>query len=236
MLRTLDERQSSILEATVREYIQSAEPVGSVVLAERYGIEASPATIRNDMVDLEQAGFLSQPHTSAGRVPTEQAYRYYIEHFLRERTVPRREATELNSALRPSGESRQRLKLTAKLVASFSDESVFVAFGPHDVYYTGIANLLNQPEFTNYQQLYSMGMVIDQLDEALARIHGSVADRVQVLVGDETHLSNLCSVIVTRWRASDIGEGVFGLLGPTRMDYDTNVARVKYVHEHLSVE
>jgi heat-inducible transcriptional repressor len=77
----LDTRTRDVLVALIREYIDSAEPVGSRVLAKRHFPSLSPATIRNVMSDLEELGYLAQPHTSAGRVPTDKAYRYYVESF-----------------------------------------------------------------------------------------------------------------------------------------------------------
>ena len=77
----MDTRQRDVLIAVIREYIDSAEPVGSRVLAKRHFPHLSPATIRNAMADLEDLGYLAQPHTSAGRVPTDKAYRYYVESF-----------------------------------------------------------------------------------------------------------------------------------------------------------
>jgi len=77
----MDTRQRDVLIAVVREYIDSAEPVGSRVLSKRHFPKLSPATIRNVMADLEEMGYLAQPHTSAGRVPTDKAYRFYVESF-----------------------------------------------------------------------------------------------------------------------------------------------------------
>jgi heat-inducible transcriptional repressor len=77
----MDARHREVLVALIREYIDSAEPVGSRVLAKRYFKNLSPATIRNAMADLEDMGYLAQPHTSAGRVPTDKAYRFYVESF-----------------------------------------------------------------------------------------------------------------------------------------------------------
>jgi heat-inducible transcriptional repressor len=77
----MDQRHREVLIALIREYIDSAEPVGSRVLAKRYFKSLSPATIRNAMADLEDMGYLAQPHTSAGRVPTDKAYRFYVESF-----------------------------------------------------------------------------------------------------------------------------------------------------------
>ncbi|MBI3635191.1 MAG: heat-inducible transcriptional repressor HrcA, partial [Candidatus Rokubacteria bacterium] len=77
----MDARHRDILIALIREYVDSAEPVGSRLLAKRHFKALSPATIRNVMADLEEMGYLAQPHTSAGRVPTDKAYRFYVESF-----------------------------------------------------------------------------------------------------------------------------------------------------------
>ena len=75
----LDQRKASILRAVVEEYIDSAQPVGSGHVASAPGVEVSPATVRNEMALLEQEGYLVQPHTSAGRIPTDKGYRYFVD-------------------------------------------------------------------------------------------------------------------------------------------------------------
>ena len=84
----LNERDRRILEAVIQDYIRTAEPVGSRTLSKRYGLELSPATIRNVMADLDELGFLFQPHTSAGRIPTQQALRYYVDSILEIKDLP----------------------------------------------------------------------------------------------------------------------------------------------------
>lgn len=227
----LDKRQSSVLEAIIREYVHTAEPVGSSAVAERYNIAASSATIRNDMADLENGGFIRQPHISAGRVPTERAYQYYVDNFLREVDVPRQEEKALRQVWALREQARDILKFTAKIVASFSTESVFFAFGKHDVYYTGLANLFSQPEFIDHEQVYGVSAMIDRLDEAVAGVYDSVPDNVHVFIGKKHNFGSQCSAIVTRYRTGEDGVGIFGLLGPTRMDYDLNIARIKYVRD-----
>ena len=83
----LSPRQQLILGLVIREYVGAAQPVGSKTI-QNYGLGVSSATIRNEMVVLEEHGFLSQPHTSAGRVPTEQGYRYFVERLMRESQLP----------------------------------------------------------------------------------------------------------------------------------------------------
>ena len=233
MAIALGERQEHVLDAIVREYIRTAEPVGSVAVVEKYRIDASPATIRNDMAELESLGFIRQPHTSAGRVPTEAAYRYYVKHFIREKPVPRREAEELRAVWALHEAWRDLAKLTAKATAAFTTESVFMAFGRNDVYYTGLSNLFAQPEFAETERVVSMSVVIDQLDDVVAGVFEAARENVDVLVGAENPFGSTTSVIVTRCDLGNSEHILFGLLGPTRMDYDLNVARVKYVREGL---
>ena len=79
----IDERSKSILLAIIDKYIESAEPVGSKIIAKFHPEHLSSSTIRNAMAELENNGFLSQPHTSAGRIPTDKGYRFYVDHLLR---------------------------------------------------------------------------------------------------------------------------------------------------------
>ena len=79
----LSERESLILQAVVQGYITTADPVGSRTIVKRFGLDLSPATVRNVMADLEEDGYLQQLHTSSGRVPTDQGYRYYVNHLMR---------------------------------------------------------------------------------------------------------------------------------------------------------
>jgi heat-inducible transcriptional repressor len=79
---SLDERQKLILALVIRDYIDNAQPVGSKTLVDKYGLNFSPATVRNEMVALTEAGYLYQPHTSAGRVPTEEGYRYFVRQLM----------------------------------------------------------------------------------------------------------------------------------------------------------
>src|SRR3954452_18267787 len=97
-------RSRRILYAAVTEYIATGEPVGSRKLARRYGLDISPATIRNELADLEESGFLAQPHTSAGRVPTDKGFRAFVDALVRVREVqPQDKAAVLSklSSLNP---------------------------------------------------------------------------------------------------------------------------------------
>ena len=96
----LSERKQKILRAVVEEYIASAEPVGSKTVLRRSGLACSPATVRSELADLDREGYLEQPHTSAGRVPTAKGYRLYVNELMRERELTHEETEAITSKLR----------------------------------------------------------------------------------------------------------------------------------------
>ncbi len=216
--------------AVVRAYVEGAEPVGSHTIVNDFSLEVSPATVRNDMAALEEAGYLISPHTSAGRIPTEKAYQHYVRHFMKPYTLPKKEQQEIRHIL-AAVIAEQSLRLAAKAIAEFSEESVFLAFGKNDVYYTGLANLLAQPEFRAHEQLANMGDMFDHFDEIIGRVFDDIPQDTAVLVGHDNPFGKECSVIVTRYDNEQFGPGLFGILGPMRMDYDANVARVRFVND-----
>jgi heat-inducible transcriptional repressor len=93
----LGDRNRRILEAIIEEYIDSAEPVGSRTVARRHPLGLSPASVRNVMADLEEMGYLHSPHTSAGRVPTDKGYRFYVDSLLQVRQLTSDEKLRLDS-------------------------------------------------------------------------------------------------------------------------------------------
>jgi heat-inducible transcriptional repressor len=120
----MDARHREVLIAVIREYVDSAEPVGSRALTKRYFPSLSPATIRNVMSDLEELGYLAQPHTSAGRIPTDKAYRFYVESFpppgappTRSETLPTRQAGIDGFMERASAHLSSATRLTGLLLA-----------------------------------------------------------------------------------------------------------------------
>ncbi len=95
----LTERERSVLDAVIRTYVETAEPAGSRTVAKRHRLGVSPATVRNTMADLEEKGFLFHPHTSAGRIPTDQAYRYYVDTLMRPRQLTQAQRAKLRQEL-----------------------------------------------------------------------------------------------------------------------------------------
>ncbi|MDD2335737.1 MAG: heat-inducible transcriptional repressor HrcA [Geobacteraceae bacterium] len=118
----LSERSRQILEAVIDDYIRTAEPVGSRTVTRRHGFALSPATVRNVMSDLEEMGFLSSPHTSAGRVPTDKAFRFYVDSLLQVRAITENQQEEIRRQYRvPGRDVGEILKETSRILSSISN-------------------------------------------------------------------------------------------------------------------
>jgi heat-inducible transcriptional repressor len=124
---SLDDRKGRLLRAVVREFIQTAEPVGSKALAERYALGISSATIRNELAALEEQGFLSHPHTSAGRVPTDQGYRYYVDSISGVGELARTQQDAVMRYLEGAAGLEETLQRTSLLLASLTHYTAMVA-------------------------------------------------------------------------------------------------------------
>ena len=127
----LDERKAAILQAVVEEYIQTAQPVGSGHVADARGVDVSPATVRNEMAQLETEGYLSQPHTSAGRVPTQQGYRFFVDHLRDPLRLAAPSAHQVRAFFeRAHGEVEEMLGATGRLLSNLTDLASVVVSQP----------------------------------------------------------------------------------------------------------
>ncbi len=131
-MEVLDSRKEKILKAIVQEYILTAEPIGSRTLARRYNLGVSPATIRNEMADLEEMGLLKQPHTSAGRVPTDQGYRVYVDSLMERVSLSDREIDEIKRrySLSKKNEIQELIEETSDLLSAQTRHTSLV-MGPN---------------------------------------------------------------------------------------------------------
>lgn len=215
----LTERQNNILRIIVEMYIATAQPVGSKQITDVKGLACSSATIRNEMSQLEDWGYIFQPHTSAGRVPTPNGYRYYVENFVKKSnaSLAKKELASIIVAAREVADVALKIKVAAKAMASLANNAVFIGQDQNETYYTGLTYLFNQPEFSNNQLVVSMGQLIDNLDKVVNDLQESI-NQTTVLIGSEVPISDECSMVV-----APLKKGVVGILGPTRMDYSKSM-------------
>ena len=225
----MDERQARLLAEIINEYVKTASPVGSKLLAGRLSFHVSPATIRNEMAELEDQGYIIQPHTSAGRVPTTKAYRHLIAQLStsgRLSPAVKKILDELRATL-VAEEVCEATKILAKRVAELSGNAVIVAFSPDDIYYTGLSHLFSQPEFRERESLVDLGLVIDHLDQTIGQIFDQV-NEVAVMLGNDNPFGADCAVVFGKCLVNN-SDSLLGILGPARMDYEKALGLIDFL-------
>jgi transcriptional regulator of heat shock response len=217
-----------LLETIIKEYIKTATPVSSGGLVEKYKLEISPATVRNEMMELEEEGYIYQPHTSAGRVPTEAAYELIIADWRTDNKKKNLRETEEKLLGQLFKREEAAYKQTAKAIAELASSAVFWAFHKNDLYYTGLANLFSQPEFKQVNAVCDMSGIIDRLEEIIDDIFEGLEEGEQVLIGEKNPFGNFLSTVLVKYKHNG-QSGLFGIIGPMRMDYHRNLALVEFI-------
>jgi heat-inducible transcriptional repressor len=217
----MTDRQSKILSAVVEQYAEVAAPVGSVLLANLFGV--SSATIRAEMVRLEEMGYLEQPHTSAGRVPTDKGYRFYVNQVTDSTpemavSIFDRSIRALDIRLRCAGEATRVIKSAVDSLVEITRNLAIGTIGDQ-LYMSGISNLFSQPEFNNGEAVYEVAKLLDNLEPWLHEAQPN--EPLSVYIGQENPVgkSSGCSLIVSRFRSPYSDRSYIGVVGPTRQSY-----------------
>lgn len=229
----LNDRQLQILGAIIQEYVATAEPVASKVIVDKYGFDISPATVRNDMVFLEEAGLLRQPHTSAGRVPTEDGYRLFLERFVRSKDTGR-VSQPLRKALEGHTEPQDQMRRLAKSLSELTGQAALMAVDSTWNYYTGLSQLMENPEFANVAVLKEFSKAVDRMDEVMVDVFADTSKEMNVWLGDENPFGHDLATLLVRYRLPGGQIGIIGLIGPQRMDYERNMQLLEQAKELLN--
>lgn len=228
----LTERQIKILKAIVEEYMETAQPVGSENLEKKYELGVSPATIRNEMVKLTEAGYLRQPHTSAGRIPTKQAFKLYVDQLMQEKELSVAEEVAAKEKIWDSRFDFDRLMHEAvKALAQQSRALALAQVEEGEVYHAGYANILELPEFYDIDVTRTVLSILDEAEEVrklFSRCFGE--GPVHLLLGDELGYEFLepCGMVFTTFDAGPKKRGSLGIIGPNRLDYPRIIPLVRY--------
>lgn len=235
----LSDRRQKILAALIEEYVARALPVGSRTLAEHYGFDVSPATIRNDLSALEDDGLISQPHTSAGRIPTDTGYRAFVDSLVSSGAIDQDEETlkSLNQLRQTAKELDDLLDTTSQMLARFTDcLSIVAPSQQNQLKQIGITSLMRQPEFEHSASLMPIMQILEDSTTLFHVLDTTVHDSAdpQVKIGKENEDADLSgvSVIACRYGLGDDG-GIVAIIGPTRMNYTRAIAAVRLASRTL---
>lgn len=208
----LTERQAEILTSIVDEYIQSAFPVSSGAIFDTGKFDVSCPTIRNEMSYLTEEGYLRQPHTSAGRVPTEQGYRFFVDMLLERRQAENQQRQKVCM--------KKEINSFAREVAANSNDLVLFLDQNGELRYEGLKKVLSKPEFEDKEAVISLIDELDNLEVSFNKTIAELENEMEVFVGSENpFFKNVeYSLMVSR-----LSDGFIGIVGPMRMHYERNM-------------
>ena len=229
----LSDRQQRILQALVEQYAEVASPVGSSLLAKVFNV--SSATIRSEMAELEKNGFITQPHASAGRIPTDKGYRYYVNNIAEsapETPAERRVEKALATRVAEGGEGERVIKNAVDTLVELTHNLGIATIGDQ-LYMSGLSNLFGQPEFINSGQVREVARLLDNLEPWL--YEAAPNEPLSVYIGQENPIGRSagCSLIVSRFRSKFSDRSYIGVLGPTRQSYRDVMNLVRRTGEAL---
>ena len=230
----MSERQRQILFAIVEQYAEVASPVGSNLLAKAFNV--SSATIRTEMAELERLGYITQPHTSAGRIPTDKGYRAYVNGLTEERQMSSpaegRSERALAARVTSAGVPERAIRNAVDTLVELTHNLGIATIGPQ-LYMSGLSNLFGQPEFINGLQVRQVAQLLDNLEPWLRE--AALNQPLSVYIGAENPIGRSagCSLIISRFRAPLNDHSYIGVLGPTRQSYRDVMTWVRRAGEEL---
>ena len=235
----MTERQAKILYAIVEQYAEVAVPVGSVLLAKTFGV--SSATVRSEMARLEEMGYIAQPYTSAGRIPTDKGYRMYVNTVteqaeLTPQSVPSdkvdRNARAIDIRVRNAGKAVQTIKTAVDSLVDITHNLSIATIGDQ-LYMSGISHLFSQPEFADGTAVQEVATLIDNLEPWLQE--ASPNEPLSVYIGAENPIGKAsgCSLIISKFRSPYSDRSYIGVVGPTRQSYKQVMGLVRHAGQLL---
>ncbi len=217
----MTERQRLILAAIIEQHAEIAAPVGSVMLAKLFGV--SSATIRSEMAKLEEMGFIEQPHTSAGRIPTDAGYRFYVnslnEAQANQPQLLDRSARAIEARVSTHGDRADRAIRSAVDSLVELTQNLGIATIGDELYLSGMGNLFSQPEFMQGEHAQQVARLLDNLEPWLRE--AAPNEPLNVYIGSENPIgkSSGATLIISRFRSPYSDNSYIGVIGPTRQSY-----------------
>lgn len=225
-------RQQGILKAIVEQYAEVASPVGSNLLAKLFNV--SSATVRSEMAELERLGYIAQPHTSAGRVPTDSGYRFYVNNLVDddEKKPQTRAERALASRVSHAGLPERTIKNAVDTLVELTHNLGIGTIGDQ-LYMSGLSNLFGQPEFMHPGQVQEVARLLDNLEPWLHE--AAPNEPLSVFIGRENPIGRGagCSLIISKFRSPYSDRSYVGVLGPTRQSYQNVMKLVQYAGRSL---
>jgi heat-inducible transcriptional repressor len=234
-------RQEALLASIINEYVQTAEPLSSKLLEKMGFFGLSSATIRGEMCELENLGYLAQLHTSSGRIPTDMAYRLFVDNMIGQESyeVPSDCKKRINKVLLTlSGDPREINKTVAQLLSELTDNLVIAGVPEQDDFFkVGLSSLFEMPEFREFDKVFKLTSFFDEFESLFSGIEKEFfGDDFKIFIGNENPVKNIRdeTVMFAKYTLPGNYACSLTLIGPTRMDYGKNIGLIKYTTDELN--
>ncbi|MGB9707469.1 MAG: DeoR family transcriptional regulator [Microgenomates group bacterium] len=232
-MEELTARQIEILKAIIKEYTDTGEPVGSDVLEKKYKLGVSPATIRNEMVELAKKGYIKKTHFSSGRIPSAKGFRFYIQNLMKQKELSSLDEVSYKNSIWDERSDIHRLLSQATRVLAKKTGLLSVSTTTQgDLFYSGTANLLSLPEFLD---LSFSRIFFNRLDEVtywerILNEFNRLEEEILYYLGEEDFSDpqfEKCGGVFGEFEGEKI-RGIIGVVGPKRMYYDLIIPQIRY--------
>jgi len=234
-------RKDRILAIVIGRYIKTVLPVGSQYITEEYDLDVSPATVRNILADLEEEGYLTHPHTSAGRMPTQQGYRYYVDHLMNEIQLLEEEKYRISQEYkRHVLQLEDLMEKTSQVISDLTHYTSIVSLDQEDgqkhrIICKGTNYVVGYPDSVDILKIQAILKILEEKERIMEIINRTLENKIKIYIGHEMALKDMesCSLAISHFEKDGV-KGRIAVLGPTRMRYDRVVSTLEYISQILS--
>jgi transcriptional regulator of heat shock response len=230
------QRKDIVLGMVVQQYIRTDVPVSSAYIADEYAQEISSATIRNILADLESDGYLTHPHTSAGRIPTQRGYRYFVDFLMREIVLVEEERRRIHEEYEQHVlELELLMERTSAVISELTHcASIVTVEGyPRTYLFRGTNYLAEAVGAQGFHKIACILKMLEEKERILEVLRRDLDKKIKIYIGHETACKDFddCAMAVSHFRMRGGASGHIAVLGSTRMDYERVVSALEYVSE-----
>lgn len=229
-------RKDYILGIVVNEYIQNICPVSSGFITKKYTMDVSSATVRNILAELENDGLLTHPHTSAGRVPTEEGYRYYVDYLMDEIVLLEEHKKGIKAEYDQARRDLERLlEKTSQMISDLTRYTSIVTVNSARgrFFCNGTQYVVEYLDYQDLKKIQEILALLEQKERLLTLINCRLRKKVQIFIGHELACRNVedCSLAVSSYALRNGAKGRIAVLGPKRMNYRKVVSALAYMSD-----
>lgn len=232
-------RKEQVLGITVSQYIKTVNPVSSSYIAESSMLDLSSASVRNILADLEKEGYLTHPHTSAGRIPTEAGYRYYVDNLMMEIQLLEEEKRRIKREyLKQRLVLEELLDQTSRMLSATTQYIGIVSLDgwSNKFISTGTSNVAQYPDYQDIEKIHNLLKILDEKEQILEVINQELKQKIDIYIGHEMIYKQMqdCALVVSTFETKSGPAGRIAVLGPQRMEYERVVSALDYLRELIS--